>query len=76
MSLGPPSRKESAREIAIAGGVLGLLIPPLLPKRTAAFVRGRDEGRLLGIGVGTAVGAFLGFLHPYEWWQPGVLPER
>ena len=75
-SLGPPSRRQSAGEGAYFGALLGLLIPPVLPKRTAAFVRGPDEGRMVGLAAGFLLGALTGYLLPYERWRPAWIPER
>ena len=73
-SLGPRSRRESAKELAALGALLGLMIPPVIPRRTAAFLRKQDQGVIVGMALGAAGGALVGFLVPYERWRTGWIP--
>lgn len=74
ISEGPPSRRASAGQMALMGALLGIVVPPVLPKRAAPFLRWPDEGRVVGVGVGLAAGALVGFLFPFERWQPAWIP--
>lgn len=74
VSEGPPSRRDSAGQMALVGALLGLVVPPVLPKRTAPFLRWPDEGRVVGVSVGLAAGALVGFLFPFERWRPAWIP--
>lgn len=74
VSEGPASRRSSAGQMALVGALLGIVVPPVLPKRTAPFLRWPDEGRVVGVSVGLVAGALAGFLFPFERWRPAWIP--
>jgi hypothetical protein len=74
-SLGPPSRRQSAKEMGLAGGVVfGLFVGPAIARRGAP-IGSTDQARLVGFAGGFVVGALGGMLRPYERWRWGWLPE-
>lgn len=70
LSLGPPSRRATAKEWGIAGGLYGgLLMMRPSPRRTGF------ENTMIGIAVGTSIGVLYGLVHPNERWRVAWLPE-
>jgi len=70
LSLGPPSRRATAREWGIAGGVyLGLAMMRRTPHRSGF------QNAMIGTAVGSALGVLYGLVHPREPWRVAWLPE-
>lgn len=74
ISLGRPSRTESAEELGVNGAVLLALLLPWTgdEKRSTAS---RLRSAAVGAGVGFAAGALIGLVRPYERWRVAWLPE-
>jgi len=70
LSLGPPSRRATAREWGIAGGVYGGLLMMRPSARRSGF-----ENAMIGTAVGSALGVLFGLVHPREPWRIAWLPE-
>lgn len=74
VSLGRPSRAESAEELGVNAAVMLALLLPWTgdEKRSTAS---RLGSAAVGAGVGLAAGALIGMVRPYERWRLAWLPE-
>ena len=74
VSLGRPSRVESAEELGVNAAVMLALLLPWTgdEKRSTAS---RFGSAAVGAGVGLAAGALIGLVRPYERWRLAWLPE-
>jgi hypothetical protein len=75
MSLGRPSRSESAAGVGAVSAVLcALFLPSFVPHADRYFGSGW-RGNVASAGIGFGAGALIGALRPYEHWRTSWIPE-
>ena len=75
MSMGRPSRRESAMQLGTASAVLFALFMPSFVVQPERRFGSMERAAAASAGIGLGLGTLLGALRPYERWRTAWIPE-